>query len=70
MSARIFSVSADYSACLYSLATNQILLKITCDHPLSACCMDGAERRLFLASINGQIRTIDLMQSEVLLKKF
>uniref|UniRef100_A0A914LFP5 WD_REPEATS_REGION domain-containing protein n=1 Tax=Meloidogyne incognita TaxID=6306 RepID=A0A914LFP5_MELIC len=65
MSARIFSVSADYSACLYSLATNQILLKITCDHPLSACCMDGAERRLFLASINGQIRTIDLMQSEL-----
>ncbi|CAK5084441.1 unnamed protein product [Meloidogyne enterolobii] len=65
MSARIFSVSADYSACLYSLATNQILLKITCDHPLSACCMDGAERRLFLASFDGQIRTIDLMQSEL-----
>uniref|UniRef100_A0A1I8C1J3 WD_REPEATS_REGION domain-containing protein n=1 Tax=Meloidogyne hapla TaxID=6305 RepID=A0A1I8C1J3_MELHA len=65
MSARIFSVSADHNACLYSLATNQIILKITSDHPLSACCMDGAERRMFLASTDGQIRTIDLMKSEL-----
>ena len=67
MSARIFSVSGDHSACIYSLATQQILLKITTDHPLSACCMDGAERRLFLASTDGQIKTIDLMQTEVLI---
>lgn len=38
----------------------QILLRITADQPLSACCMDAAELRLFLASESGTIRAVDI----------
>lgn len=39
----------------------QILLRITADQPLSACCMDPAELRLLLASdTSGTICAVDI----------
>jgi pre-rRNA-processing protein IPI3 len=64
---RLLSVSEDHTAALFSLATRQILLKITSDRPLTACCMDWAETRLFLGAGNGRICAVDI-QSEVFLE--
>ncbi|KAL3093231.1 hypothetical protein niasHT_022681 [Heterodera trifolii] len=59
-SLRILSVSADHSAALFSLSTQQILLRVTADRPLTACCMDPAELRIFLATDSGSIRSLDI----------
>uniref|UniRef100_A0A183CBL8 WD_REPEATS_REGION domain-containing protein n=1 Tax=Globodera pallida TaxID=36090 RepID=A0A183CBL8_GLOPA len=57
---RILSVSADHSAALFSLPTQQILLRITADRSLTACCMDPAELRIFLAAESGLIGSVDI----------
>jgi hypothetical protein len=66
---RILSVSDDHLAVLFSLTTQQILLKLSTNQPLTSCCMDPAETKIFIGSITGGIRIIDI-QTEVKKNKF
>ncbi|KAI1727722.1 pre-rRNA-processing protein pro-1 [Ditylenchus destructor] len=57
---RVLTVSLDHTAILYSISAKQVILKVSVDHPLSSCCIDPAETRLFLGSTIGKLCILDL----------
>ena len=63
---RILSVSSDHSACLFSLATQKVMLRLTTDQPLTACCMDPAETVVLLGSNTGRILKVYIQTDEVI----
>ena len=60
---RILTVSADRSLSLHSISTQQTLVKLSADQPLTACCMDPAEARIFIGGRCGKIGILDLFST-------
>jgi len=56
---RILSVSMDHSIALYSACSKKILMKVSTEHPLTACCMNSGETRVFFGTSKGKICAVD-----------
>lgn len=62
---RVLSVALDHSIVLSMLCADRPLLKISTDHPLTACCMDPAETKIFVGTKSGKICVIDLYRQVI-----
>ncbi|CAB3403959.1 unnamed protein product [Caenorhabditis bovis] len=59
---RVLSCGADHMACMHSMSLDSTILKISSDRPLSSCCIDSAETRVFIGTDLGNIAQINLFQ--------